>query len=107
MNSLALLFYPKKKPSNPLVSSIYCRITYNQRRTEFSIGRELNNREWDKRASKAKGTSDESKSLNKFLDTIKTKIYEIQDRMIRTMRTSQLCLLNKSTLEKENNLLLT
>lgn len=101
MNSLALLFYPKKKPSNPLVSSIYCRITYNHRRTEFSIGREINTREWDKRASKVKGTSDESKSLNKFLDTIKTKVYEIQDRMIRNCEDISASAIKREYLGKE------
>lgn len=83
MTSLALLFYPKKKFSNSQFSIIYCRITCNHQRSEFSTGKEINSRDWDKRAGRIRGNSEESRVLNKSLDTVKMKIYEVQDRMVR------------------------
>lgn len=104
MSNLALLFYPKKKPSNTPISSIYCRITYAGRRAEFSTGRDIKTRDWDKRAGRARGTSDESRNLNKFLDTLKLKIYEIQDRMARNNEEISAIAIKKQYIGKDKKI---
>ncbi|CAM4070969.1 site-specific integrase [Gillisia limnaea] len=81
---LNILFYLKRGRSTPDdISVIYTRITINGKRSEFSTGRQIELRKWSSGSGNAKGNSDESKSINRFLDSIKSKLYDINDRLIR------------------------
>ncbi len=83
-STLSILFYLKKGRSTPQdMSIIYTRITINGKRCEFSTGRQIEVRKWNKKGSIAKGTSDESRSINRYLDSIRAKLYEIHDRLLR------------------------
>lgn len=71
-NSFSILFYPKQRPSDSIDSAVlYTRITYIGKRSEFSTSRRIDTKYWNARSGKAKGNSDESKSINRFLDSIK------------------------------------
>lgn len=81
---LNILFYLKRGRSTPNdISIIYTRITINGKRSEFSTGRQIELRKWSSGSGNAKGNSEESKSINRYLDSIKTKLYDIYYRLSR------------------------
>jgi integrase len=83
-NTISILFYPKQRASDSAESAVlYTRITYIGKRSEFSTSRRVDIKYWDNRSGKARGNSDESRALNRYLDSIKTKLYEIHDRLLR------------------------
>lgn len=85
MNSLfSILFYPKRRFSDPQESAVlYTRITYSGRRAELSTSRRVNLQLWNTKSGKARGTSDEAKVINRFLDSVRASLYEIHDRLLR------------------------
>ncbi|WP_299152278.1 site-specific integrase [uncultured Christiangramia sp.] len=83
-HSFSILFYPKHRASDSEDSAVlYTRLTYIGKRAEFSTSRRIDIKYWDKRSSKAKGNSDESRSINRYLDSIRSKLYDIHDRLLR------------------------
>lgn len=76
MQTYSLLFYIKKNKGNSENSTIYARITVNGRRKEISTGKTIQTKEWNSKAGKVNGNSANSKSLNIFLESIRTKIFE-------------------------------
>lgn len=85
MNSLfSILFYPKRRASDSQESAVlYTRITYSGRRAELSTSRRVNLQLWNTKSGKARGTSDEAKAINRFLDSVRASLYEIHDRLLR------------------------
>ena len=76
-NTFSILFYPKlsdvdKEGKAP----IYMRITINGKRSEVSIHRKIEISNWNLKAGKVRGTTPEVKNLNRFMDSIKGKIYD-------------------------------
>src|SRR5436189_208954 len=58
------------------LAPIYCRITLNGIRKEFAIGRSIDPNKWNK-IGLAKGTTEEAKSINAYLTTIRLKLNEL------------------------------
>lgn len=86
--TINILFYLKKGRTTPQeMAIIYSRITVNGKRCEFSTGRQIEVRKWNKKGSIAKGNSDESRAINRYLDSIRAKLYEIHDRLLRDNQT--------------------
>lgn len=75
--NLNLLFYVKrtKMKKNGEVP-IYLRITVDGIRTETSIGRSISPEKWDPRLQLQKGKSEEARTLNHYLDSLKIKILQ-------------------------------
>lgn len=83
-NSFSILFYPKKTTSAKSQTAIlYVRLTYKGKRADFTTSRKIHVNKWNKQGSIAKGNSDESKAINRYLDSIRTKLYDIHDRLVR------------------------
>ena len=102
LNSLNILFFPKKGRSTPDDQGVlYTRITYNGKRTEFSTSRKINLRLWSSKSGKAKGTSEESRAVNRFLDSIRASLYEIHDRLLRESRRISATTIKEIYLGKE------
>ncbi|MGV8814932.1 MAG: site-specific integrase [Gelidibacter sp.] len=80
--TFSILFYPRgndiDKDGN---APIYARITVNGKRSEFSIRRKLSLDKWNSEAGKAKGSSNDSRELNRYLAAIETKLHKIQEHM--------------------------
>ena len=80
--TFSILFYPRgndiDKDGNV---PVYARITVNGKRSEFSIRRKLSLDKWSSEAGKAKGSSNESRELNRYLAAIETKLHKIQEQM--------------------------
>lgn len=78
-----LLFYfkkPKKYAKNVL--PIYMRITVGCKRTEFSTQRKWDPSRWSAEAERAIGTKEDARSLNAYLDTLQSRVYEAQRQLI-------------------------
>lgn len=76
MQTYSLIFYTRKTKFNPDISAIYFRITVNGKRKEISTGKTIKSKEWNSKAGKVNGNSANSKSLNIFLEGVRTKIFE-------------------------------
>ena len=83
-NTFSLLFYIRtsKTKSNGTVP-IYVRITINGKRAEFSAKRTIDPNKWNNTKGRAKGSNEQTKSLNKYLDTIQAKVYENQQELMQ------------------------
>jgi integrase len=79
-----LLFYlkkPKKYDEGGLMP-VYMRVSVGGKRTEFTTQREWDPTKWNSSAGRANGTKEAAKELNAFLDTLKTKVYEAQRKLV-------------------------
>lgn len=75
--NFSLLFY-LKRPKNYQSGNVavYMRITVNGKRSETSTGRECDPANWNSYAGRLKGTKEEVKKFNAFLDDLQSKVYE-------------------------------
>jgi site-specific recombinase XerD len=60
---------------------IYARITVNGKRTEMSTGKKINEEKWSNAAGRAKGNTEEARTINKFLDNLNVKLTKIHDKL--------------------------
>lgn len=79
-----LLFYLKKpmKYDEGGVMPVYMRVSVGGKRTEFTTQRAWDPTKWNSSAGRANGTKEAAKELNAFLDTLKTKVYEAQRKLV-------------------------
>ena len=83
-NTFSLLFYIRttKTKSNG-TAPIYVRITINGKRAEFSTKRTIEPIKWNNAKGRAKGSNEQIKALNKYLDTIQAKVYDKQQDLMQ------------------------
>lgn len=80
---LSILFYVKRAKANPEGQvPIYLRITADGSRLEFSVKRYVSPERWSTEQNRMKGNSEESRTVNTFLDIMKSRVYEIQKNLI-------------------------
>jgi site-specific recombinase XerD len=79
---ISVLFYARKskKTSKGLVP-IYIRITVNGQRLEHSIQRYVAESQWSARAGRVKGSNDQARKINLYLDTLNGKIQKLEREM--------------------------
>ena len=80
----SLLFYlkkPKNYTSGP--KPIYMRITVDGIPKEVSTGKDCDPCKWNSRGNRAKGTTENVKTLNTYLDTLEHKIADIHLQMAK------------------------
>jgi site-specific recombinase XerD len=81
---LSILFYAKRaKTTTDGLIPIYLRVTIDGERIELSTKRYTLPEKWSIEGSCMKGTSAETKATNSFLDTLKAKVYDYQQQLIR------------------------
>ena len=82
-HKISTLFYAKssKATKNGLIP-IYQRITINGIRIELSTSRFVEKAKWNTEGGKMKGTSEEARTINSYLDILKSKIYETEKWMV-------------------------
>ncbi len=80
--TMSLLFHTRKaaKTANGTLP-IYLRVTINGLRFETSISREIEEDKWITKAEKAKGNSEDVKSLNSYIDTLRNTAYNFQQEI--------------------------
>jgi len=75
--TFSLLFYlkkPKTYEDGPI--PIYLRITVNGKRAETTAGRECAPSAWNSKTGRFRGTKEEIKSFNAYLDNLQSQVYE-------------------------------
>ncbi len=80
---VSILFIGKKtKNESDKLLSIYLRVTVNGKRFEVSTQRYIEPTKWSQAAGKAKGSSEEARSINSYLDLLKNKVYDYQREIL-------------------------
>ena len=78
-----LTFFPRKpKAAGDGEYPLYVRITTEGQKTEFTIGRKVQPSNWDQRAQKSTGRSRRDIELNKYLEMVRSRFYEIHNRLL-------------------------
>jgi site-specific recombinase XerD len=76
---ITLHFYAKKTKANSAgLLPIYIRLTVDGQRLEFSTKKFIEKNKWSDELSKMKGSSEEARSINNYLDSIKAQVIDIQ-----------------------------
>lgn len=86
-SNFSLLFFLRKQKNytdGPI--AIYMRITVNGKRAELSTGRECDPAKWSSHAGRGIGTKEEIKSLNNYLDALKTNLRNVHQILIESNR---------------------
>lgn len=82
-NSMYILFYIKKSKADMLgKANIYLRITVSGKRAEVSINRKVTINKWSSETGKVKGYSSESRELNQYMESIKSRVYKIYQELL-------------------------
>ncbi len=103
-NSFSLLFYIKKcKADKSGRANIYLRITMDGQRAELSIRRKVLVDKWNSDMNLARGSSDESLEINRYINTIKNKLYSIEQRRVSEGKPITAILLRNLYLGKDSN----
>lgn len=74
MQTFSTTFILRSSRTRNGLTPIYCRITVDGERAEFSIKKSVSEKNWI--AGKVKGTNDDAKSLNSYLKQVEAKIFE-------------------------------
>lgn len=81
--TLAILFYLRRdKKKSETEIPIYMRITLNGKRAEMAIHRYIDPEHWNNTASVPRGTKNEIKNLQEFLNLQRSKVYQAQKDLI-------------------------
>ncbi len=80
---ISVLFYARKskKTSKGLVP-IYIRITVNGQRVDHSIQRYVEPSQWSAAAGRVKGSNDQARRVNLYLDALTTKVLRLEREMV-------------------------
>src|SRR5476649_1536560 len=76
------LYLKKPKGYESGILPIYLRISVDGKRSEATIGRGIEPEKWDEKRGKARGNTEDSRSLNAHLDSILAKLKRIHTRML-------------------------
>lgn len=80
---LSILFFIKRnKVDKKGLVPIYMRITYSGKRAEISTMRKIQPSRWSTDGNQVKGSSTEAKLINRNLDIMKNKSYDIFQRLL-------------------------
>jgi hypothetical protein len=81
---LSILFYGKKSLQNAdKLLAIYLRVTLNGQCFEVSVQRYVEPGKWSASGGKMKGNSQEARSLNQYLDSLRQRVYEYQKTVMQ------------------------
>lgn len=78
----SLLFFLRKPKHFQGIANIYMRITIDEERAELSTKRVCDPNRWNSNAGRMNGTKEDAKTINTYLDTIQSKVYEVHRRLI-------------------------
>ncbi len=100
--TINILFYPKKRDSDTDGKvTIYCRVTVNSKRAEFSLRRTVEEQRWDSHSGRLRGTTMEVSKFNRFLDNVKNRLFEIYDSLLKERKDVSATIVKNTYLGKE------
>ncbi len=81
--TFSVLFWVNKNKVNKNTSKapIFARITVNGKRVELSTGKSIEVKNWISSHGRVKGTSEEARTINRYLDNVNVRLTRIFDRM--------------------------
>lgn len=82
--TFTILFWLYKSKIRNGKAPIYCRITVNGKRAQFSVKRSVCPTKWVSVAGTTNGKTQELKTLNSYLDMIKGEIHKHYNRLLAT-----------------------
>ena len=85
---ITLHFYAKSTKANANgLLPIYVRLTVDGKRLEFSTKKFVEKSKWSSELAKMKGTSEEARSINSYLDLMKSKVLDAQMELLHRNET--------------------
>lgn len=79
--TFSILFWLKLSKASNGKSPLYARITVNGQRAEISLKRKVTIEQWCPVKSRMKGTKEESRAVNSFLDQVSSEIYQANNEL--------------------------
>ncbi len=86
INTFTLIFFTRKPRNNPQKLSIYTRITVNGKRCEISLKRSVSVSNWDTSKGRARGTSQNIRILNKYLDLVYGQLLDCHKQLLEEFK---------------------
>lgn len=81
-NTFSVVFFTRKSRSKPQELSIYARITVNGKRSEISLKRHVQQRDWDAPKNRGRGSSYPMRTLNKYLDQEYSRLLDCHKQLL-------------------------
>lgn len=79
---ISILFYLKRAKANAQgLVPIFQRITINGKRLDSSTGKYIDPIKWQTDLTKMKGNSEESRTINSHLDSLKLKVFQAEKKI--------------------------
>jgi len=76
VHTFTILFWIRRKKIQDGKAPVYARITIDGKRSEISIKRSIDPDRWDVKKGIAKGTKEESKMLNDYIEHVRNQLYD-------------------------------
>lgn len=81
-HTFTVIFFTRKSRSNSKQLSIYVRITINGKRAEISLKRAIPKKDWDSNKSRGRGSSQQVRTLNTYLDEVYNRLLECHKELL-------------------------
>jgi len=81
-NTFSILFYPKRSANEKRMASLYLRITVEGERSEISLKRKVDIKNWNTRKGRLNGSSEEVRHFNKYIDDVKAELNRIYEKLM-------------------------
>lgn len=100
--SLTILFFLRTSKVNPVTGEapIYIRLTVASQRVEISAKRSAQPSRWEPGAGKMKGSKEDARTLNAYLDALRTKLNKLFNKLLEASGTVTAELVKNHFLEK-------
>ncbi len=99
---ITLHFYAKSTKMNTSGKlPIYVRLTVNGQRLEFSSKKFIEKTKWSSEQAKMKGNTEEARSINSYLDMIRSKVLNAEMELLH--KEEELCIENFQSILLEKN----
>ena len=85
-NTFSIIFFTRKSRNKSDELSIYARITVNQKRAEMSLKRCIQVCNWDNSKARARGISENSRILNKYLDHVYGQLLDCHKQLLEEFK---------------------
>ena len=76
------IIFPKRVNGTATEATMYLRITVNGLRTEFTINRDIEMKDWNDQSRRMNGKNPKAKEFNSYLDAVEFRIYEIYKELV-------------------------
>lgn len=80
-STFSILFWLKQSKASNGKAPLYARITVNGKRAEISLKRKVTITSWCSKKNRAKGTKEESRQINCYLEQVSAEIYQSKNEL--------------------------